>query len=201
MGPFLLDKKIMNSEIKDKKTDLTKLYLKYIYCKECPLAKLGRSQVVFGDGNPNAKLMFIGEGPGKDEDFQGKPFVGRAGQLLTKIINAMGMTRKEVFISNVVKCRPPNNRTPTQEESETCKNLLLLKEIDIIQPKIICTLGASATQALLGNEIKISTARGNFFKFKNMEILPTFHPAYLLRNPEAKRVVWQDMQKIVEKLK
>lgn len=169
----------------------------YAGCMACPLAQLGRSQVVFGAGNPEAALMFVGEGPGRDEDAQGVPFVGRAGQLLTSIIAAMGLTREEVYISNVVKCRPPENRAPLPNESETCKNALLYKEIAIIKPKIICTLGSSATQALLGPEIKITKARGLMHEFKGTQVLPTFHPAYLLRNPADKRLVWEDMKKIM----
>jgi len=181
--------------------ELQKLYSKFKNCQKCPLKDQGRTQVVFGDGNPNSKLMFIGEGPGRDEDLQGKPFVGRAGQLLTKIINSMNLKREDVYISNVVKCRPPNNRTPLPNESETCKYLLLFKEIDIIQPKIICTLGSCATKAILGDDIQISKARGNFFTIKEKYlVMPTFHPAYLLRNPDSKKMVWQDMKKIIEKL-
>lgn len=177
------------------------LYAKYAKCKACPLAEQGRSQVVFGVGDPNAKLMFIGEAPGKDEDLKGEPFIGRAGQLLTKIIEAMGLTRQQVYISNVVKCRPPENRTPLPNERNTCKDLLLYKEIAIIQPKIICTLGAPSTQGLLGDEIKISEVRGTFREFRGIIVLPTFHPAYLLYNPAEKRTVWEDMQKIMTRLK
>lgn len=193
---------IKSEKTTSKKDALEKLYSKYKDCKQCPLSSQGRTQVVFGNGNPNTKLMFIGEGPGKDEDIQGKAFVGRAGKLLTKIINAMGFEREDLYISNVVKCRPPNNRTPLPQESQTCKNLILHKEIDIIQPTIICTLGACATQALLGEPVQISKIRGSFISLKNnILIMPTFHPAYLLRNPDSKRMVWQDMQKIIEKLK
>lgn len=169
----------------------------YAACIACPLAQLGRSQVVFGTGNPEAELMFVGEGPGRDEDAQGTPFVGRAGQLLTSIITAMGLSRDNVYISNVVKCRPPENRAPLPNESDICKNLLLFKEIAIIKPKIICTLGSSATQALLGPDIKISKARGLMHEFNGTHVLPTFHPAYLLRNPADKRLVWEDMKKIM----
>jgi uracil-DNA glycosylase len=185
---------------KSKEEQLKKLNDLYKNCKKCPLATQGRAQVVFGLGNPDSKLMFVGEGPGRDEDRQGAPFVGRAGKLLTKRINAMNLKRDDIYISNVVKCRPPNNRAPHPQESGTCKNLILFHEIEIIKPKIICTLGASATQALLGDTIRISKARGNFFEFQNCQILPTFHPAYLLRNPEAKKEVWQDMKKVMEKL-
>ncbi len=184
---------------------LQTLKKKYQNCHSCPLASQGRQQVVFGVGNPNAKLMFIGEAPGRDEDTQGIPFIGRAGKLLTKIIDAMKLTRQDVYISNVVKCRPPNNRTPTIEERETCKQLILFKEVEIIKPKIICTLGAPATQGILGDEVRISTVRGRFFEFKTNHttslVMPTYHPAYLLRNPSQKRTVWEDMKKIMAKLK
>lgn len=202
-----------------KKQQLELLYSTYVACKSCPLATQGRTQVVFGQGNPDTQLMFVGEGPGKDEDEQGYPFVGRAGQLLTKIIQAMGLQRSDVYISNVVKCRPPQNRVPLPTESNVCKQLILNKEIEIIQPRIICTLGATATQALLGEDIKITRARGQFFTARegvvlrqgsgcagtngplnNILILPTYHPAYLLRNPAEKRTVWEDMKKIMEKL-
>ncbi|MFA5305814.1 MAG: uracil-DNA glycosylase, partial [Candidatus Babeliales bacterium] len=135
------------------------------------------------------------------EDEQGLPFIGRAGQLLTKIIEAMKLTREDVYISNVVKCRPPGNRTPLPQESDRCKKLLLFKEIEIIQPKIICTLGATAVQALLGDEVKITRARGTFHTYTTIPVMPTYHPAYLLRNPDAKRVVWEDMKKVMERLK
>ncbi|MCK4650759.1 uracil-DNA glycosylase [Candidatus Babeliales bacterium] len=183
-----------------KKVELEKLYNKYKNCQECPLANQGRIQVVFGQGNPNAKLMFVGEGPGKNEDAQGVPFVGKAGHLLTKIFKAMKLERSDVYISNVVKCRPPNNRTPMPNESQKCKSILLFKEIEIIKPKIICTLGSSATQALLGDHIRISKIRGIFFSINKYLVMPTFHPAYLLRNPNAKKDVWQDMKKITKRL-
>lgn len=173
---------------------------KYKGCMQCPLATQGRSQVVFGHGNPNASLVFVGEGPGRDEDKQGVPFIGRAGQLLTKIIEAMEIQRSDVYISNVVKCRPPENRAPLPNESQTCSSILLMKELAIIQPQIICTLGATATAALLGKETKISQARGQFHTFNGYLVLPTYHPAYLLRNPAEKRVVWEDMKVIIAKL-
>ncbi|MCF7799563.1 uracil-DNA glycosylase [Candidatus Babeliales bacterium] len=188
-------------KIETKHEKLQKLYSEHKNCQNCPLKDMGRTKIVFGEGDSNTKLMFVGEGPGKDENLQGKPFVGRAGQLLTKIINSMNLKREDIYLSNVVKCRPPNNRTPLPSESETCKNLLLLKEINIIQPKIICTLGSCATKALLGNDIQISKARGNFFIFQEKYlVMPTFHPAYLLRNPNSKKEVWQDMKSIIEKL-
>jgi DNA polymerase len=169
-------------------------------CTACPLATLGRSQVVFGHGNPEARLMFVGEGPGRDEDKQGFPFIGRAGQLLTKIIEAMKLTREDVYISNVVKCRPPNNRVPLPTESNVCKQLILFKEIEIIKPKIICTLGATAAIALLGDLTSLGRVRGTWCDFKTIPVMPTYHPAYLLRNPEAKKIVWEDVQKIMVKL-
>lgn len=184
----------------DKELHLQNLRKKYCNCDKCPLATLGRSMVVFGEGNPNTQLMFIGEGPGRDEDAQGRPFVGRAGQLLTKIIQAMKLERKDVYISNVVKCRPPNNRVPLPTESDVCKKLILFHEIEIIQPKIICTLGSTAAQALLGDDVKITKVRGLFSLYNNIPVMPTYHPAYLLRNPDAKKVVWEDMKKIMEKL-
>lgn len=190
----------LNNHSYSKKELLEQLYSKYKNCKKCPLSNLGKTQIVFGKGDSETKLMFVGEGPGRDEDSQGIPFVGRSGKLLTKIIEAMGLKREDVFISNVVKCRPPNNRAPLPNESEICKNSLLFKEIEIIKPKIICTLGASAAQAILGPQIRISQARGNFFTFNNYLVLPTFHPAYLLRNPHAKKDVWEDMKKITAKL-
>jgi DNA polymerase len=165
------------------------------------LATQGRKQVVFGHGNSNATLMFVGEGPGRDEDQQGYPFVGRAGKLLTQIIEAMGLKREDVYISNVVKCRPPENRAPLPIESGTCKNLILFREIDIIQPKVICALGATALQALLGEDARLARYRGIFTEFRGFLLLPTYHPAYLLRNPVEKRTVWEDMKKIMAKLK
>lgn len=186
---------------------LNTLKAKYRECTSCPLAKQGRSNVVFGHGNPNATLMFVGEGPGRDEDLQALPFVGRAGKLLTKILQAMGLEREDVYISNIVKCRPPNNRAPLPNESQTCKSQILFEEMKIIQPKIICTLGATATRELLEqdqpqiSQTSISKIRGTFIPFKNTLVMPTFHPAYLLRNPNKKREVWIDMQKIMEKLK
>lgn len=188
------------TESKSRQEKLDAINCKFKSCKQCPLAEQGRAQVVFGVGNPFAKIMFVGEGPGKDEDAQGKPFVGRAGQLLTKIIEAMKFTRDEIYISNVVKCRPPNNRTPLPNEIDICKKLILFKEIEIIKPQIICALGATATQGLLGYEANISKSRGIFFKFNETLVLPTYHPAYLLRNPDAKKIVWEDMKKIMGKL-
>lgn len=166
-------------------------------CKKCRLHEL-RKNIVVGEGNPNAKLMFIGEGPGEDEDNSGRPFVGRAGQLLTKIIEAMKLTREEVYIANIVKCRPPNNRTPSDDEIISCAPYLM-KQISVLKPKVIVTLGAPSTCTLFNQKIKISSVRGKFYDWKDgIKLMPTFHPAYLLRNPIDKKLVWEDMQKVME---
>lgn len=174
---------------------LEKLYEPYKKCIACPLGMQGRTQVVFGEGNPEATLMFIGEGPGQEEDKQGRPFVGRSGQLLNRILHMLDLQRSEVFISNVVKCRPPGNRKPTQLESSTCKNLLLFKQIEIIQPKVLCTLGATALEGLLDNEVKMSQLRGSQIPFGNALIVPTFHPAYILRNPSQLEKMIMDIER------
>ena len=168
-------------------------------CKNCSLHKT-RHNMVFGAGNPKAELIFIGEAPGEDEDLQGLPFVGRAGQLLTKIIEAMGLKRRDVYIANILKCRPPNNRAPLPTEIIECEDILK-RQIDIIKPKIICTLGKFASQTLLKTEITISALRGNLKEYNGIKLMPTFHPAYLLRNPNDKKLVWQDMKKIMKELK
>ena len=165
-------------------------------CVKCRLSK-GRTQTVFGFGNPHADIMFVGEAPGRDEDLQGKPFVGRAGQLLTKIIQAMGFERSDVYIANILKCRPPNNRGPLPDEVETCTPYLL-KQIELIKPKIIVALGSYAARFLLNTETPISKLRGEFFDFHGAKLIPTFHPAFLLRNPNMKRPVWEDMQKVLK---
>ncbi|MBI2343766.1 MAG: uracil-DNA glycosylase [Deltaproteobacteria bacterium] len=165
-------------------------------CQRCPLCQ-GRTQIVFGVGNPQAALMFVGEGPGADEDLQGEPFVGRAGQLLDKIIQAMGLQRSEVYIGNIVKCRPPGNRAPLPNEAETCLPFLM-RQIAAIQPKVIVTLGSIATQYLLGDaSIKITRVRGMVRTWHGTALMPTYHPAFLLRNPAMKRAVWEDMQKVM----
>jgi uracil-DNA glycosylase family 4 len=168
-------------------------------CRKCGELARCRNSVVFGVGNPHAELMFIGEAPGFDEDQQGEPFVGRAGQLLTKIIQAMGFTRSEVYIANVLKCRPPENRTPLPDEVQNCLPFLLT-QIELIRPKVMVALGATAMKALLGVEIGITKMRGHWYTFRETPIMPTFHPAYLLRNPPAKKDVWEDMQEVVHKL-
>jgi len=164
-------------------------------CARCKLHTLGRSQVVFGVGNPDADLMFVGEAPGADEDIQGEPFVGRAGQLLTKIIEAMGMRREDVYIANVIKCRPPGNRNPEPDEVEQCEPFLF-RQVDTVKPKVIVALGKFAAQCLLRTTDPISMIRGKEFNYRGAILMPTYHPAYLLRNPSAKRDVWEDMKRV-----
>jgi uracil-DNA glycosylase len=167
-------------------------------CTRCKLHALGRRQIVFGVGNPEADLMFVGEAPGGDEDIQGIPFVGRAGQLLTKIIEAIGMRRDDVYIANVIKCRPPQNRNPEPDEVDTCEPFLF-RQIDIIKPRVIVALGKFGAQTLLKTQDPISRLRGRIYDYRGAKLVPTFHPAYLLRNPASKREVWEDM-KLVKKL-
>lgn len=162
-------------------------------CRRCKLHTLGRTQVVFGVGNPEARLMFVGEAPGADEDQQGVPFVGKAGQLLTKIIEAIGLRREDVYIANVIKCRPPQNRNPEPDEVETCEGFLF-QQIDAIKPTVIVALGKFGAQTLLRTLDPISRLRGRVFEYRGAKLIPTFHPAYLLRNPGAKREVWEDMK-------
>jgi len=164
-------------------------------CTRCKLHTLGRKQVVFGVGNPNADLMFVGEAPGADEDIQGEPFVGRAGQLLTKIIEAIGMKRQDVYIANVIKCRPPGNRNPEPDEVDRCEPFLF-RQIDAIKPKVIVALGKFAAQSLLRTTDPITRIRGREYKYRNAILMPTYHPAYLLRNPPSKREVWEDMKRV-----
>ena len=164
-------------------------------CSRCKLHTLGRRQVVFGVGNPNADLMFVGEAPGADEDIQGEPFVGRAGQLLTKIIEAIGMTRQDVYIANVIKCRPPQNRNPEPDEVEKCEPFLF-RQIETIKPKVIVALGKFAAQSLLKSSEPITRLRGREYKYREAILMPTYHPAYLLRNPSSKREVWEDMKRV-----
>jgi DNA polymerase len=168
-------------------------------CKQCKLANK-RTHIVFGEGDPHAMLMFVGEGPGREEDVQGRPFVGDAGILLTRLIEKMGLTRGDVYIANIVKCRPPMNRDPEIEEIETCKGFLE-KQIEIIEPQVIMTLGRIAAQTLMGNtKARISSIRGKFFDYNGIPVMPTFHPAYLIRNPKAKWLTWDDAQKVLEHL-
>jgi uracil-DNA glycosylase family 4 len=167
-------------------------------CQRCRLHE-GRRNIVFGTGNPKAKLVFVGEAPGQEEDLQGLPFVGRAGQLLTKMILAMGLTREEVYIANIIKCRPPQNRNPMPDEIASCEPFLIA-QLETIRPGMICALGTFAAQTLLRTQDKISKLRGRFHQYNGIPLMPTYHPAYLLRNPQDKRIVWEDMQKIMDEL-
>jgi uracil-DNA glycosylase family 4 len=163
-------------------------------CQRCKLAS-SRHSIVFGAGSPEADLVFVGEAPGAEEDRQGLPFVGRAGQLLTRIIESIGLTRDSVYICNVLKCRPPGNRNPETEEVETCSPFLR-QQLTVIEPRIVCCLGTFAAQTVLGMRVPISKLRGRFHSIDGVSYIATFHPAYLLRNPEKKREVWEDMKQI-----
>ena len=164
-------------------------------CRRCKLCT-GRTNIVFGTGDPAAKLVFVGEGPGYDEDQKGEPFVGKAGQLLTKIIEAMNLTREKVYICNIIKCRPPGNRNPAPDEIKACFPFLE-RQLDAIRPDFICALGTFAAQTLLDSDETISKMRGRLHDYRGMKLMPTYHPAYLLRNPEKKRDVWEDMKKLI----
>ena len=179
-------------------------------CQRCKLAKQGRKQIVFGTGDPNAELMFIGEGPGADEDQQGLPFVGRAGQLLNNMITAMGLKREQVYIANIVKCRPPGNRTPERDECDTCSPFLM-RQIRVVRPKAIVALGATAAKNLLGMSDSMASLRGRFYDFSptgtlgdseplNCKLAVTYHPAYLLRDPRQKAETWKDLQMVMKYL-
>ncbi|HKV91470.1 MAG TPA: uracil-DNA glycosylase [Candidatus Angelobacter sp.] len=167
-------------------------------CTRCRLHK-GRTKLVFGVGNVNADLMFIGEGPGADEDAQGEPFVGRAGQLLNNMITAMGLKREDVYIANVVKCRPPSNRTPEKDECDTCSPFLM-RQIEVIRPKVIVALGAVAAKNLLAMNDSMANLRGRWYEFKDSKLLVTYHPAYLLRDPRQKKEAWKDLQMAMKEL-
>lgn len=168
-------------------------------CRRCKLCR-GRTNIVFGVGNPRARLMFVGEGPGEEEDLRGEPFVGAAGALLTDIITkGMGLARSDVYIANVVKCRPPNNRDPEPDEIVACEPFLK-RQVELVRPEVIVSLGRFATQALLGDRTAISRRRGRWHEFAGIALMPTFHPSYLLRNPVDKRLVWQDIQLVMERL-
>jgi uracil-DNA glycosylase family 4 len=164
-------------------------------CTRCKLHGLGRRQIVFGVGNPAADLMFVGEAPGRDEDLQGFPFVGRAGQLLTKIIEAIDLKREEVYIANVIKCRPPGNRNPEPDEVASCEPFLF-RQIDVVRPKVIVALGSFAVHTLLQSDAPISRLRGTVYDYRGAKLVPTFHPAFLLRSPDRKRDTWEDMKKV-----
>ncbi len=163
-------------------------------CTRCKLCRLGRKQIVFGVGNPHADLMFVGEAPGRDEDIQGEPFVGRAGQKLTQIIEAIGLKREDVYIANVIKCRPPENRNPEPDEVDACEQFLF-RQVDVVKPRVIVALGTFAARSLLKTDAPISRLRGRVYEYRGASLIPTFHPAYLLRNPNCRREVWEDMKK------
>ena len=168
-------------------------------CTRCRLHKQGRKQIVFGVGNPKADLMFIGEAPGADEDQQGEPFVGRAGQLLNNMIKAMGLRREDVYIANIIKCRPPGNRTPERDECETCSPFLM-RQIAVIRPKAIVALGAVAAKTLLAINAPMSEFRGRWYDFRGTKLAVTYHPAFLLRDPRQKKETWKDLQMVMTEL-
>jgi len=190
-GPSLFESadRIEGDTLERIRTDITP------NCTRCKLHK-ARTQIVFGVGNPKAQLVFVGEGPGRDEDEQGEPFVGRAGKLLTQMIEAMSLKREDVYICNVVKCRPPENRLPEKDEIATCSPFLM-RQLGVINPKVICCLGACSAQTLLETTQGISRFRGEWFDFRGAKLIATYHPAYLLRNPAAKSEVWKDLQKVM----
>jgi len=178
--------------------ELDLLRAEALECTKCRLAG-GRTNVVFGVGNPSADLMFIGEAPGRDEDLKGEPFVGRAGQLLTDIIKAMKLSREQVYIANVIKCRPPENRNPEPDELDACRPFIR-RQVELIQPKVIVTLGKFGLQSLLQKSYPISAVRGQWLDYDGIKLMPTYHPAYLLRTPAAKKDVWADMKKVMAEL-
>jgi uracil-DNA glycosylase len=192
-GPSLFESmsKVANDSLLKIREDLGE-------CTRCKLSRT-RNKIVFGDGNPKAQLVFVGEGPGRDEDMQGLPFVGRAGKLLTQMIEAMGLQRKDVYICNVVKCRPPENRQPEKDEVTACSPFLM-RQIDTIAPKVIVCLGSTAAQTILETTRGISQFRGEWLEFRGRKLMATYHPAYLLRNPGAKGEVWKDLQKVMAEL-
>ena len=168
-------------------------------CTRCPLAYAGRRKIVFADGDPNARLMFVGEGPGADEDIQGLPFVGKAGQLLNNMIAAMGLKREEVYIANIVKCRPPNNRVPEPVEANTC-DPFLMRQIDVVQPQVVVALGSTAAMYLLGVKQSLSGLRGRWHRCRGAKLVVTYHPAFLLRDPRMKGEAWKDLQMVMKEL-
>jgi uracil-DNA glycosylase family 4 len=190
LGPTLFEaaERVVGETLEDIRADLGE-------CTRCRLHK-ARTKLVFGVGNPKAELVFVGEGPGHDEDVQGEPFVGRAGKLLTQMIEAMSLRREDVYICNVVKCRPPENRLPDKDEIAVCSPFLL-RQLASIQPQVICCLGACSAQTLLATNQGISRFRGEWFDFRGSKLIATYHPAYLLRNPAAKSEVWKDLQKVM----
>ena len=188
-GPSLFDERIENDSLARIRADIGP------HCTRCKLHK-ARTHIVFGVGNPHAELVFVGEGPGHDEDLQAEPFVGRAGKLLTQMIEAMGLGRQQVYICNVVKCRPPENRLPEKDEIATCSPYLF-RQLGVINPKVICALGSCAAQTMLQTTQGITRYRGEWFDYRGAKLMATYHPAYLLRNPPAKSEVWKDLQKIM----
>ena len=188
-GPSLFDERIEGDTLERIREDIGP------NCTRCKLHK-ARTNIVFGVGNPKAQLVFVGEGPGRDEDIQGEPFVGRAGKLLTQMIEAMGLRRADVYICNVVKCRPPENRLPEKDEIATCSPYLV-RQLGVIQPKVICCLGSCSAQTMLQTTQGISKFRGEWFDYHGSKLIATYHPAYLLRNPAAKGEVWKDLQKVM----
>jgi uracil-DNA glycosylase family 4 len=192
-------RKLKSQTEPDKEILLRKLREEIGDCGKCKLSGK-RTNIVFGEGNPDARLMFIGEAPGREEDRQGRPFVGEAGKLLTRLIEKMGFTREDVYIANIVKCRPPMNRDPEDDEIEKCQGFLQ-RQIEIINPDVIMSLGRISALTLIGNDkLKISAIRGKFFDYHGTPLMPTFHPAYLMRNPKDKWLTWNDAQKVLERL-
>ena len=192
------DRSAATNVIAERAAKLAKLATAVQQCRKCPLYRT-RTHAVISDGAPTAQLMFVGEAPGRDEDLQGVPFVGAAGQLLTKMIQAIGMRREDVYIANVLKDRPPGNRTPLPEEIEACRPFLL-EQIAIVRPRVLCILGSVAAKALLGPEVSITKIRGRIFDLDGITVIPTFHPAYLLRNPPAKKFAWVDLKLVKQVL-
>jgi DNA polymerase len=189
-----LQAKEIFEKMRSKRKLLEEIRQKLGECKRCKLYQT-RHHIVFGEGNPEAKLVLVGEAPGREEDLQGKPFVGAAGQLLTKMLKAIGLSREEVYICNVIKCRPPGNRNPQPDEIDACLPFLL-EQLKVINPKVICTLGSISTHTLLNTKIPVSKLRGQIHAWQGIKLIPTFHPAYLLRNPSQKRLAWEDLQLI-----
>ena len=197
--PVRLKAERRRREVADKESAMVLLREEIGDCSRCKLSQK-RTHIVFGEGNPDARLMFIGEAPGREEDIQARPFVGEAGMLLTRLIEKMGLKRDEVYIANIVKCRPPMNRDPERDEIEQCRGFLE-RQIDIIMPDIIMSLGRIAASTLMGNEkLKITAIRGKIFDYRGIPLVPTFHPAYLMRNPKDKWLTWNDAQKVLERL-
>jgi len=192
------DESPANRQLPTANSDFDALRVEAEACTKCRLAGT-RKNVVFGVGNPHADLMFVGEAPGRDEDLQGEPFVGRAGQLLTDIIKAMKLTRDDVYIANVIKCRPPENRNPEPDELDACRPFIR-RQVELIQPKVIVTLGRFGLQSLTEKGYGISAVRGQWLDYNGIKLMPTYHPAYLLRNPAAKKEVWADMKKVMAEL-